>query len=223
MLKLKLITDFYSYFNHAFDLEGLDFRLVTTDGPNRLEMFKLFVKLGLNTPEAGTPIGFKNRGFTNDTRLVVYTNLNSHCGEDKTLCTLAEALKQFPHNFSSLYIDSELKDTIFSEYQSISERLLIIGNRTFKANYMSRDDWRSNCGDVQVSPYYEVKSSPPWRNLVNYPMFAIDFVGEYKRLAVDFNVAPGSNGTNLKEILPATELVFAVKNWYARKMCSYES
>ncbi len=211
MIKLKLKSDFNSYYDHAFDSDGFEFRRVTTDGPTRIEMFKYFQKLGFATPLFGTHSTFVNQGFLPKAKVVVHNDIKMHCGEGKELKEFCELDEQDKQCFLVQYIPNP--ENLFGNYKSRSTRFLFVGFRCFRMEYISNEDWRSNCGDGDIINFYEI-DMPYWRNKVHYPLVAIDFVGDELDLkAIDFNVAPGVP-SDIHSFVPASQFVLEIKKWF---------
>lgn len=203
MLKLKLKSDFSDWYDHAFDLEGLEFKRMMTDGPSRPEMFKLFSKLKIKTPLYGTYNQIKD-SLSKESYVVIHYDEKAHCGEGKCKKQIKD-LSPFDKNFFLVeYINTE-----YSNYKSSSSRILCIGDRSFKYIYKNYDDWRSNYGASVISEFKEIKT-PSWRSYIDKPLFAIDFV---IGLAIDFNVSPGTYNTGVKDYMSAAQIVLEIKNW----------
>lgn len=209
-LKLKLISDFREpFYDHWFDLEGKEFRRVTTDGLDRPEMIDLFRKTGLKTPKFGKYEDFLEMNYSDNKYVIVYTDIRKHCGEGKNR-KLFGKLEGGEKNYYLM----EYVDTWDDDYFGRSTRYLFIGNEyCFKYEYGSRDDWRSNCGDLEITIPKQIDILK-WRDGISYPLFAIDFVDNKKELlAIDLNCAPGISDL-FKGILKPSDIVKAIKNWY---------
>lgn len=211
-MKLKLVSDFHDYYDIMFDKEGLEFRRFTNEGPNRIQIFSILRGLGLKTPFFGKVEDLLVK-FSEDTKIVVYTDITKHCGEGKELITLGEAKNEYRGFWASQYIRNELQDVALNTYKGKSTRFLFVGNRFFRMDYISTEDWRSNVGDGDIIGCHE-EVSPKWRNMIYFPLYSIDFVGEYELFAIDFNIAPGTIGTGLNKILHPSDAVNAIKKWY---------
>ena len=210
---LKLQSDFLDFYDHAFDLDGYSYRRVTTDGPDRAEMIAQFKHAGIPTPKFGRYADFVRWQFSSDGRVVVYTDLKAHCGEGKKLKRFGTICCAERETFLMEYIP--FGDLTCSEYFSKSTRYLLIGDRCFVYNYFSKDDWRSNCGDVDISEPKETEV-PSWRYCLYYPMFAVDFVEDKGVLkAVDLNIAPGAKGIGLEKLIKPAQIVEQIKKWFS--------
>lgn len=210
-MQLKLNSDFFDYYDSVFDEDGLEFRRVTTDGPNRKQMFYLFKRLGLQTPLFGNYQDFVNNIYAG--QVVIHKNINSHIGQDKELKYFGLLTEEDRQCFLVEYIYHPL--TILFDYKGLSTRYLFVGNRCFKMRYTSDNDWRSNCGNSWVSDFDMVVPIPIYRSRIPYPMFAIDFVGDDMELkAIDFNVAPGIPKEFLNKYMSPTQIYLELKSWY---------
>jgi hypothetical protein len=208
-MKLKLMSNFYDYYDHWFDLDGSTFERSTKGGMVRGRMFGFLRNKGFDTPIYGIVSHLKNAFYLeDDDKIVVYTNENLHCGEGKKLMTLKDA-----------YTDKKLQKCLCTQYinsdnpfnYAVSYRHLQIGNRAFWLRYISYNDWRSNYGDGDIELIEERKSI----KIPSVPLYAIDFVeknGIY--YAIDFNISPGIRGTGVEDILPAKEVVDLIKESY---------
>jgi hypothetical protein len=179
-------------------------------------MFQMFRSLKIPTPLHGYYEDFKQCPFLDTQRVVVHTDIHAHCGEGKQLlkfCDLTEHNKDFLVQYIPTAVNGPL-----SNVKSHSYRLLFVGDRQFRYEYISLDDWRSNCGDGDILGCVEIYNNlPAWRNSIYYPLFAIDFVGaEHAMKAIDFNISPGLTGTGVNKLMGSCQAVLAIKNWYSR-------
>jgi len=208
-MKLKLKSDFYDWYDHAFDLDGMTFQRISKSITTRKQDLESLKNLGFRVPRFGKVIDFYHEILTHKQhpeitpviQVVVHTDPKAHRGEGKVLLSTTEAFLRHPHDFCVEYIPSNRK----------SQRLLCVGKRTFWIEYESKDDWRSNMGDVN----FKVLDQIPERPRFFLPMFAIDFVGKEKLYAIDLNIAPGLEP--LKGIMTASEIVDELKNWLEKK------
>ncbi len=206
-MKLKLRTDFFDYYDHWFDLDGQVFERLSTGGMSRGEMFKYLNDHGIRTAGYGKVHTFASMG-PSISHVVVYTDEQCHRGDGKLLLALGEALRDYPDTLASVYIKQGI---------GISHRHLQIGEYHFWLRYQSRD-WRSNCGDVDITL---LDCGVGYHPTIDQPLFAIDFVGEDRRLAVDFNIAPGIRGSGVEGLLSGKEVVDAIKEAYFRNAASH--
>lgn len=223
-MKLKLNSDFYDYYDAFFDLDAeytLSRRM--TDGPNKIEAFKLLNMMGVKTPKYGMVAelykdlasefyegkeAIKKVGYDKLVQLVVYTDINAHAGEGKIKVTLEEAREKYPGHFAVQYIPSDTH-----MFASRSERLLQIGSRRIWMEYTSTDNWQSNCGDVNITLIPTDSTRTFKIGEINLPLFAIDYVTSgHDRLAVDLNVSPGLRGTPVQQLLKGQEVVNLIKD-----------
>ena len=211
-MQLKLISDFSDYYDHGFDFDGYPFRRVTTDGPNRVEMISMFRHAGVPTPYFGHYKDFVRTNYSEDKDVVIYTDITKHCGEGKKKKRFGNICCAEREAYMMEYVP--FGDLNISEYFSKSTRYLIIGDRCFTYDYFSIDDWRSNCGDGDISEPKEI-DLPLWRYCIYYPLFAIDFVDDRGILrAIDLNIAPGTSGVGLNKLIPPSQVVLCIKKWF---------
>jgi len=205
-MDIRLQSDFVDYYDHFFDISGKVLRRFSYQGMNRAEMFTFMRSKGLHTPIFGVTrkiLEFaKTTNIEPPSHLVVYTDLNKHCGEGKILVPWDEAISSLPASFASEYIPSN----------SESLRVLQVGNSYFWLRYKSKNDWKSNYGDVDI----EVLSMHDgyFNSDIKEPLYAIDFVGGNEMLAVDFNTAPQIRGTGVENIVSARDIVRGIKEAY---------
>lgn len=175
-------------------------------GPSRPGMFKLFERLGLQTPVhglarfVGTSFACMNHRF-DDRKVVVHLETYCHQGEGMRLMTLAEAVADYPDHFICEYVDP-------GNNAPSSLRYLRIGRLQFWLQYTSESDWRSNCGDyvVQVLRQDAPLSFEQVTNTdLKYPAFSIDFVQGRYLYAIDMNLSPRVSGTGVEQLIDSQE------------------
>lgn len=211
----KLVSDFRETYDSWFDLDGTEFRRVTTDGPSRVEMFTILESLGYHVPPHGSVQNTIGRWWEQEhcwlTNLVIYDDLYSHCGNNKRL--MSESQIKWDGNINRLHNYYDLQNKFCSAFigkfgNPTSFRLLKIGTRIFWLEYQSDDLWRSNCGAVEAKI---VDTEIAEDKLMQWPLLAIDFVIGKEMYAVDFNVAPGIRGIGLENYLSNKEIVDLIK------------
>jgi hypothetical protein len=214
--KIKLVSDFWDYYDHWFD--GSDAEIVferrSTGGMDRLQMLEYLKSLGLRVPAFGCVRDLydrKRREWQGNIDIVdsllsvvVYLDERAHRGEGKVLLSLCDAMEQYPDHLATEYIPA------LPSGHGLTWRYLQVGDKVFWLEYTSRDDWRSNCGNVHIRVLSREKDS--YNERIKYPLFAVDFVPAGNKLyAIDFNIAPGVKGTSVEELLPAREAAEAIK------------
>lgn len=222
-MKIRLKTDFHDYYDHWFDAEGVEFERFSRQGRGRREALEYLSDIGLKTPPYGTPrevmVKTNNRLLERELELqkdskyllsvVVYLDENAHRGEGKVLMPLQEALNKYPNHLCTLFIPP-------IPGKSVSMRHLQIGKKAFWLRYTSSDDWRSNCGNVEIEVIKQEKDG--YHPKIHYPLFAIDYIANTdKMLAVDLNVSPGLKGTGIENILTGKEVAHLISeaiNYY---------
>lgn len=200
MLKLK--SNFLDYYDHQFDLSGEEFRRMSNEGMNRIEMLDFMKSKRLIVPPYGVVRHLEHHAYiTPEAFVVVHLDINSHRGENKLLVRYSEALEQYPDAFMVMYASS---------FKGVSWRYLKVGSRSFILRYES-DDWRSNWNTKEIIVESEDAS---WIKIaIDAPLFAIDFVknekseGDKVMVAIDYNIAPQIKGTGIEDILSAKEVV----------------
>lgn len=201
MIKLKLESDFRDWYDWAFDSKGdVVFRRVTTDGMSRREMLCFLEKAGFNPPRHGF---FES--MVECDKIVLYTDERSHRGDGKKIVSVKEILKEGKFGDYEEYYCSE-----YIEGPPVSTRLLQIGWMGWMLEYKSDDEWRSNCGNVEIKILGPNHGLKRW---MDYPLWAVDFVKDKdgKLHAVDFNIAPGVGGTGLEDEVKGAEVVGLIR------------
>ncbi len=192
----------------------------------KLEQFQLLDEAGLDTPLFGR-VGdaeFMNWWHTDvkvrelpDVRAVVYVDDLAHRGEGKRLVRIEEAFNQYKGLPYSAFIPS----TLYPEQEAISYRYLQIGDRAWWLKYHGKGSWLSNWApeiDIKVlsESFGFWEEGERLQFFREYPLFAIDFVawrGMERKLAIDFNSAPGISGTGIEDILSAKDCYEALATW----------
>jgi hypothetical protein len=213
--KVRLISDFHDYYDHWFDEFNAElvFERLSTGGMSRPQMLAYLKSLGLRVPFFGRVrdvYEYVLRGFKEIPRIdtifamVVHLDEKAHRGEGKVMLSLRDALEKYPDCFAVEYIPAR------PDGLGLSWRYLQVGDKIFWLEYFSRDDWRSNCGDVEVRVLSRERDG--YNNKIRYPLYAVDFIPAAGKLyAIDFNIAPGIKGTGVEELLPAREAAEAIK------------
>lgn len=219
-MNLKLVSDFKDYYDAWFDRDGHEFHRVTTGGPSRREMFRLFDGMRIPTPRYGLV-----RDMAADVKwMVVYLREELHRGDGKVLMPADVAREIHPDVFCSEYIggtNNEPTKSYKDKWFGWSWRQLVVGFRSFWLHYSNCDDWRSNVGD-DINIVLESSGERPKKKDFKYPLYAVDYVldcpqrGTTRFLAVDLNIAPGFGGTEVQDTFPAFQVVQELKEWTAR-------
>lgn len=210
-LNISLNSDFRDYYDHWFAYSNktpsVVFSRLTTNDATRIENFATLSSYGLTVPEHGTPEqlhksiakGTGDRAisrYASKTHCVVFTDQTLHAGEGKQLMSFDQAIQQYPDKLASAFFAPK--------GQSTSLRFLRIGRRSFWLRYQSDDQWRSNCGNVDIAV---LKEFEPSKDFGSHPLFAIDFVlVRGKLVALDFNTAPGIAGTGIENLMQAKQV-----------------
>jgi len=224
MKNVYLDSDFRDWYDYIFDHTSKDpshkgfhwNRMADAtkgQGLNKEYQFLYLAQADFNIPLVGR---VKDMPMPQSGKVVVYTAPLQHCGEGKELLNYQEAQQRFPNSFASEYLDYEV---------GVSYRVLRIGFQYYIMQYASKNDWRSNCGDCEVTG---IKALSNKYGLGGFgkmnlgPMVAIDFVplsGHPHHLAaIDLNQAPGTKHTGLDHILSPSDLYHLIEDWFnARK------
>jgi hypothetical protein len=232
-MKVKLQSDFRDFYDHVFcgswEQPNVIFSRMMTNGPARHQMFIELQKAGLTVPRHGTVHEMIEQYMTEWKRagtesyakiqsIVIYDDPHAHAGDGKRMITVeqAESIPDTHHLFASEYIPAQPNG------YGLSLRYLRIGRRQFWLRYISKSDWRSNCGDVTIDVLSEEKPKeniPTDRGLCwEAPMMAVDFVGADKLYAIDLNVSPGLAGTGIEERVRPMDILAELEWWYAKQL-----
>lgn len=226
---IHLQSDFRDYYDHWFagswEKSGIVFDRRTTSGLLRPAMLTQLESIGLQVPRHGRVkdiyCALANDAPVNDSdvvqeyikhlcEVVVYTDPSAHQGDGKIKISLLEAITNYPEYYASEHIPA------LPNGLGQSLRYLRIGSRQFWLRYTSLDDWRSNCGDVHIEllceekPKTIIESHP---NIIQHPLFAVDFVQSNKLYAIDFNISPSIKGTGIEDIMTAKEAYTEIEKW----------
>jgi hypothetical protein len=210
-MAMKLISDFQEYYDIYFDGQGKEFSCLTTQGPNKIEQFKLLEELCLKTPKYGLVKNLINESYF----LVIYEDIHAHCGQGKILvdCVFDDEFNREKYSgyFCSEYIGHSKVPP------SKSLRLLNIGCRQFLIEYKSFSDWRSNCGEGSTICLGETKKYYYLQDKISRLLWAIDFVenANYELVAIDYNESPGVKGIEgFSEYISNLEIYNEIRKYY---------
>jgi len=194
MTTVALESDYHDCYDVWLEREGdVCFSRVAEDSwsVSRSDMFHLFDTLGIDHPEFTQVLyvdPFKS--------WVVYVDAYAHCGEGKLLVT--EGV--FPQDADSCYASEYIPD-----FPGVSYRYFVVAGKGAWFKHWSTEDWKSNCGDGDLSPMTEGFQNQDYIEVackfIKNPVYAIDFVaqrvpeGSSRLLAIDWNPAPRLAGT----------------------------
>lgn len=207
---MRLESDFTDWYDHAFSKSGPLYRRMSKGGPTRSFVFRWLTAHGYQVPISGkvSEVFMMKPNLTREPvyekrQVVVYLDERAHRGEGKVLLPIRDAFQRYPDSFCSLYCPCDL-------HESISYRLLHIGDRRWWLRYRSFDNWQSNCGEGDIHCYGELVRQ--WT--IPVPLYAIDFVQAHdgSHLAIDFNKAPGLQYTGLDKFMQGHEIVGLIES-----------
>jgi hypothetical protein len=226
---IALKTDFLDYYDHQFSgpltTPRHTLHRMSSGSLPRDEMFPLLKKHGFTIPKCGlvkdiVPEMVKDYCNCSHERLVellevvVYIDLLAHRGEGKLKLSLKDALSKYPDNFASEYLQPTRNGL------GLTYRLLRIGFKTVILEYFSNNDWRSNCGEVDIEVLDvrdRLKTNIP-AFLGEHPLLAVDLVAIGQKLfAIDINTAPGLRGTGLEKIMTSKEIYQEIEAYIQEK------
>lgn len=189
MKKVRLISDFRDFYDHWFDGADaeLTFHRLSASGMPRREMLEYLQALGLRVPAFGQVADV----YKKMRQRYEFLDLNGFVERFGMVVLVVEYIPATPSGLGA------------------SWRYLQIGDKIFWLEYFSRDDWRSNCGDVEVHTLAQMEDG--YHKHIKHPLFAVDFVWGDTLYAIDFNIAPGVAGTGVENILPAKQAADAIK------------
>lgn len=200
--RVRLRSDFLDYYDHHFDRDGIMYWRLANGGITRAAALKLLKLCNFPVPRWSmrVPDGIKPEAM-----VVVHHDQNAHRGDGKELVAARNAP---PNTLVEEYIDGSYGE---------STRYLQIGDKSFWLSYKSKDDWRSNVGDVDITLIREADNEH--KHISVLPLFAIDFVTAKDRTqyAIDFNSAPGIGGTPIEALLKPAQVVALIKAWLERR------
>lgn len=215
---MKLKSDFRDFYDHWFDLDGPEFSRMTTDGPDKIEQFRILQTMGLHTPPHGSVKNIAGSWWEQEQQwvkwVVVYDSLTSHRGDGKRLAQSSSfRWDGCLTRLGECYRQEQLFCSAYVGYTpGVSWRMLQIGPHRFWIEYNSVDDWRSNCGDGDCK-LFAVEMDIGYHPGFNLPIFAVDFVlGKFATYAIDLNVSPGIRGTGVEKHLSSECIVKEIRN-----------
>jgi len=226
-ISVKLISDFMEPYDHWFDRGGHQYYRMSTHLPRR-EAHDRLEGMHLNVPYNGTVESMWTLGYASlHTPIVVYLDEYAHsCNGIERMLVKDAMVKGYGGYHASVCIPpsewhAQKRCRPLGD-RSTSLRYLRIGSETWWLEYWSKDEWRSNYGDVDISLASSYMNVP--RGFLDeepYPMLAADFVkSRYGAwYAVDYNTSPGLRGTPVLE--PAEGgcthegIVELIKEWFA--------
>jgi len=222
-MNVRIRSDFREYYDHAFDLSGMEWFRNSEDDLSRSSAHNRMRNMGLNVPRSGLLNNRKLLREMGNIQVVVYTNEYTHRGEGKLLLQLEEAMVDYPGCYASAYIH---RPVAYSQPSSV--RRLRIGSSIHWLEYWSEDTWRSNYStvDAPVDIYTYVPGITA--NIIDYepyPMLAIDFVESIYGAwyAIDYNTSPGIGGTPIEGILTPNDIYKEVANWMDERYDEYHT
>lgn len=192
---MQLLTDHAQFYDSIFDEAPPTFErsAYTRGGLDKPGQFRLFARLGLNTPPHGTvqeirrrlmepngPLG-PPRAAADDVGCVVYADVLAHRGEGKRLLPLGQAAREHPDAYATLYVPP-FGDPLTFRYVRFGQMGFWLRQRG------AGSGWRSNVGEQEdvLERIVETTANPVPRVL-----WAIDFIPSVQGLlAIDFNTAP---------------------------------
>lgn len=215
--KVRLVSDFHDYYDHWFDNyeAELTFERKSTGGMPRREILEYLRSLGMVVPVFGKPAEVYDQlrqkydtlseaVFDCIQHVVVHLDETAHRGESKIRVPLREAIERYPGYLSVEHIPS------LPGGQGQTLRYLQVGSKKFLLEYTSRNDWCSNCGEIDIRVVSQ-EQKDEYNRRIALPLFAIDFVRGNALYAIDLNVAPGIRGIGVEDILPAKAAAEAIK------------
>lgn len=215
-MKIKLNSDFIDYYDHEFcgsaTTPDAELNRWSKCNFSKQQQFDFMLKLECNPVPNGMVKEIASQHGCK--KVVVYHDVYSHRGEDKRLMDATEALEKFPSHFCSLYVPSLNAD------KPMTIRQLFIGDFLFVLQYSSNDEWRSNCGEVEIL----FKGFQP-NNNTDFPLYAIDFIEQQdgKLLAIDVNLSPGIKGTPIEKMLKPKQIYDIIAGWIEQKRNIFDS
>ena len=202
MLRLRLISDFIDYYDHYFDVSGVNafFLRKSKSGLNRRQIFRYLDNHNIKTIPHGLVKDLYDKYYKVNTKqdvhkdyrlkkytnqIVVYLDEDIHRGEGKVSINILEAIEKYPNYYASVYLYSSSIVSYSSSYKK-----LFIGEYEFNLDYISLSNrWRSNCGIVAiVLKSFKIRKLDDelsfwWRKdrlkktiIPNYSLFSIDAI-----------------------------------------------
>lgn len=228
---MKLFSDYLDFYDSWFDYgpakEGEEFFVrLSTCGLNRRDQFVLMENAGFDVVKHGMFNDIYESWWEEQKQwcrtVVVYDDEMAHCGQGKQLISDKETrwngnVSKLGENYQFLLDLSTKYCSAFvgSPHQlpSCSLRLLQIGPHRFWLEYRGFEDWRSNYGDGDCK-VVGVELNYGFNDVIQYPLWAIDFAIGTTMWAIDFNNAPGIRGTGIENIFSGKQTYQAIVEGY---------
>lgn len=189
MYQVKLVSNYEDKYDKYFSNNGVEFRRIAEEGPDKITQFFILQKMGYAVPEHGFVKDLAHKDYD----LIVYTDPTVHDGEGKVLLKPKEALDLYPDCYCSQFIEC-------SQNITTSYKLLQIGKRQFMVRYSSDHDWMSHKSRFTT----DILAESPRQMYIpklGLPIWSIDYICDINRndmpVAVDFNVAPNLNDIDI--------------------------
>jgi len=191
---MKIISDNTDYYDEMLKQYGNNgIVLDRTANMNKIESIKKLKNLGFETIDITSV-----RNARSD-KLVVYTDINSHCGKGKTVMYRDEALGAYCNKFCSEYYYNNPK----------THKLLFVGGTMYSLII-------NNVGlvETEVEQFAEIGG----KKIVGLDsiIYSIDYVvdGSGKSIACSLNEMPIlKHLVNIEEVLPASIVVNKINNF----------
>lgn len=236
-MKIKLITDYFDYYDAFFDytthMRGEDATVVfkrlsaPPNGYSKPEQFQIMSSAPFNmrVPGNGTVRSFMDDCFQDakgnkvnmggkrnqSDKIVVYTDNYLHAGNGKELTYITGA---------SLFIGDDkwcsefIPTTDDPENHSISYKYMKWGMHYALLKIECKGGWRTNSGDLEIE-MLEHGREQDLSKVQFLPLYSIDYVRRNKLdYGVDFNTAPGFRGTGLKDYYTGVEVANSLYEWF---------
>jgi hypothetical protein len=241
---IYLISDFCQYYDERLHdvMGGQPFKRLTKSGLNRREMFEFMDEYFDRVVTHGTVKKLYKRYHTRKKcdghKMVIYTDEMAHCGEGKILVPIEEVQHRYMNNYASIYVESTYNRLPIG-YKSVSQRYLFVGSNIYLGLlYASKNDWRSNCGEVEIF-LTSLDRNYHGNNGINEAIWALDSTVDSQPInlrPMDFNIAPGlpekviipawadssvsgykGQEMNLQDIVSADEITESIKDYFEEK------
>ena len=208
-MRFKLVTDYLDNYDKFFEKTSkVEFERTKLSKFSREELFNYLKDLGNATPHYGVverlvPFLF-DLYQTENLLIVVYTDVFLHDRKQLLLVNAKSAFNIFKQSFAVEYLKGD-------EEYATSYTYLKIGNYDFgvKTTSSVQQCWQSNVFSKSTIMCRGEENT--YNPKIQYPLYTIDYIQHNKKMfAVDFNVAPTLEETDIHLFMNDLEIFEAV-------------
>lgn len=153
-------------------------------------IFSFLQKLGFVVPDHGTIQELAQKHPMNRQIVVRMDRGDTDC------MSILKGLNRFPARYACMLVETD-------DPQICSTRMVQIGKRQFWFDFFSKNHWKATHGQFRCK---HVTTCYNYHSKIHLPTFSIDFVRAGSMYAVDFNPAPHTRKTPLRDMVTRDEV-----------------